>query len=159
MKTVYLIGALANREYVNELGLRIRKLGYDVFDDWTTPGPKADDYFDEYRKKRGLNYKDALLSYAAQHIFEFDKSHLDRSDIVILIMPAGKSGHLELGYAVGKGKTGYILMDKEPDRVDIMHSFADEVFMNEKDLLLKLEEIDLPFADTEVGKLFYRKDL
>lgn len=137
-KVIYLIGSLVNREYVNELAQEIRKLQYEVFDDWTTPGPKADDFFDEYRKKRGLDYRTALGSHAAQHIFHFDKLHLDRADIVILVMPSGKSGHLELGYSIGKGKTGYILMDREPDRVDIMHSFADEIFMKKEDLLEKL---------------------
>lgn len=136
-KVVYLIGSLKNRKII-ELANKIRSLGYDVFDDWIGPGEEADDKFDEYRKRRGLNYPDALNSFAAKHIFNFDKSHLNRADIVILVMPAGKSGHLELGYSIGKGKTGYILMDKEPERVDIMHSFANEVFMREQDLLDRL---------------------
>lgn len=146
MKVVYLIGALKN-PYVPELGNKIRALGYEVFDDWHAPGPEADDFFDKYRKQRGLNYKDALNSYAAKHIFEFDKSHLGRADIVILLMPAGKSGHLELGYCVGKGKIGYILMDGEPERVDIMHQFADEIFMNEQDLLDKLTKPPMSQAE------------
>lgn len=138
MKTnVYVIGALKN-ENIPVIANKIRKLGYDVFDDWYSAGPEADDYFNDYRQKRGMNYKDALNSFAAKHIFNFDKSHLDRSDIVILVMPAGKSGHLELGYAIGKGKKGYILFDKEPERLDQMHQFADEIFLNETDLLKKL---------------------
>jgi hypothetical protein len=141
-KVVYLIGSLKNRAII-ELANKIRSLDFDCFDDWIGPGEEADDKFDEYRKGRGLNYKDALNSYAAQHIFKFDKTHLDRADIVILVMPAGKSGHLELGYSVGKGKTGYILMDGEPARVDIMHSFADEIFMTEQDLLNKLTSWDI----------------
>ena len=53
----------------------------------------------------------------------------------MLVLPAGKSGHLELGYVIGRGKPGYILMDGEPERVDIMHSFATKVFMNQGEMI------------------------
>jgi nucleoside 2-deoxyribosyltransferase len=39
-------------------------------------------------------------------------------------MPAGKSGHLELGYVSGKGKPTYVLFDHEPERWDVMYQFA-----------------------------------
>jgi hypothetical protein len=39
-------------------------------------------------------------------------------------MPAGKSGHLELGYAIGSGKRGFVCFDQEPDRWDVMYRFA-----------------------------------
>jgi hypothetical protein len=151
-KVIYLIGALKN-ENVPILAEKIRKLGYDVFDDWYSAGPEADSYFNQYRLARGLNYKDALNSYAARHIFEFDKLHLDRADIVVLVMPAGKSGHLELGYSIGKGKTGYILMDGEPERVDQMHSFADEIFMNENALLEKLQQGPEKYSKHDPGPI------
>lgn len=136
-KVIYLIGALKNPA-VPELANKIRTLGYDVFDDWYSAGPEADDYFNDYRIKRGLNYRDALQSHAARHIFNFDKSHLDRADIVVLVMPAGKSGHLELGYSIGKGKPGYILFDQEPERLDQMHQFATKIFLKEEDLINEL---------------------
>jgi nucleoside 2-deoxyribosyltransferase len=44
------------------------------------------------------------------------------------VMPAGKSGHIELGYAVGQGKPGYILLEKEPERWDLMYAFATKIF-------------------------------
>ena len=133
-KVIYLIGALVN-PYIPKLANKIRALGYDCFDDWWSASEIADKWFDDYRKQRGLNYKDALASWASQHIFSFDKKHLDRADIVILVMPAGKSGHLELGYSIGRGKTGYILFLEEPEKLDQMHNFADEIFMSEEDLL------------------------
>lgn len=82
-----------------------------------------------------MKYSEVLSSYSARHIFEFDKEHLDRCDCAVLVLPAGKSGHLELGYVIGRGKPGYILMDGEPERVDIMHSFATKVFMNQEEMI------------------------
>jgi hypothetical protein len=57
-------------------------------------------------------------------------------------MPTGKSGHLELGYSLGKGKRGYILFDQEPERWDVMYQFATGIFFNQDDLLAELRRIN-----------------
>lgn len=138
MRSIYLIGALKNREIMN-LAERLRAEGHEVFDDWMTPGPEADSYLLEWAKNRKLSYKEALNSYAATHIFEFDKSHIDRCDTGILVMPGGRSAHLELGYMVGTGKQGFILFDVEPDRFDVMYRFATDVFFSEGSLIERLK--------------------
>ena len=137
-KSIYLIGALKNPKVVS-LGNLLRKNGFDAFDDWISPGPFADRYLLEYERKRGHSYKEALRGYAAQHIFEFDKHHIDRCDMGVMIMPAGRSGHLELGYMRGQGKPAYILFDKEPKRFDCMYQFASDVFFSEQDFLKVLK--------------------
>jgi hypothetical protein len=138
-KSIYLIGALKNREIVH-IGNRLRRGGFDVFDDWQTPGPEADSFLLEYYKVRGFSYKDALNSYGARHVFEFDKYHIDRCDIGVMIMPCGKSGHLELGYMLGQGKPGYILFDEEPERFDCMYSFSTNIFFDVEDLVKELKK-------------------
>jgi nucleoside 2-deoxyribosyltransferase len=136
---VYLIGSLRNPKII-ELGVRLRTLGFEVFDDWISPGALADDEWQAYEKLRGRTYAEALQGHHAKQVFEFDKSHLDRCDIIVLVLPAGKSGHLELGYAIGKGKSGYILLDKEPERYDIMYLFASGIFTSEEDLIIELKK-------------------
>lgn len=133
-KKIYLIGSLRNPK-IPEIGSKLRLLGFEVFDDWFAPGPEADQFWQLYEKQKGSTYKEALKGFAATHIFEFDKFHLDRADMGILVMPAGKSGHLELGYLVGKGKPCYILFDEEPERWDVMTQFANEIFFNLDDLI------------------------
>lgn len=137
MHSIYLIGALKN-DNVPILANDLRKIGFDVFDDWFTPGPEADSYWQKYSIGRGQSYSEAIKGYAAQHIFEFDKHHLDRCDAAVMLMPAGKSGHIELGYTLGRGKPGYILFDKEPERYDVMYAFATGVFFKKNDLLEEL---------------------
>ena len=107
----------------------------EVFDDWYAAGPEADDYWKIYETTRGRSYLDALDGYAAQHVFNFDRHHLDTSDAAVLVLPAGKSGHLEAGYMVGKGKPTFILIDAEDVRWDVMYGFATKVVDNEKDLI------------------------
>jgi hypothetical protein len=134
MATIYLIGSLRNPE-VTKIGNSIRQRGHEVFDDWMGAGPEADDKWKEYETGRNRTYKEALGGYAAQHVFEFDKYHLDRCDTAILVLPAGRSGHLELGYMCGQGKRTYVLFDADYDRWDVMYQFADDVFWNVEDLL------------------------
>jgi hypothetical protein len=138
IKSVYIIGSLRNSEVVkfaNALDAR----GFEAFADWISPGPDADDYLRDYAKERGLDYKKTLKTYAAQHIFEFDTMHIKRCDAAVMLMPCGKSGHLELGFVRGIGKPGYILFDKVPERVDVMYQFATDVFFDKNELFEELE--------------------
>lgn len=132
-KVIYLVGALKNYE-VPKVGNYLRTLGFDVFDDWWSASDDADSWLQSYYKERGFTHKQMLNSYASKHVFAFDFHHLNRADIGVLVMPAGKSGHLELGYLIGQGKPGYILFDEEPERYDQMHQFAKDVFYDKHDL-------------------------
>lgn len=133
-RSIYLIGSLKN-PIVGEVASVLRKLGHDVFDDWRSPGPDADDYLRDYYRARGFNYRQIMESPSARLAFNYDKEHLKRCDLAIMVMPAGKSGHLELGTVIGSGKPGYILFDSEPERVDIMHGFATDIFLNMEEMV------------------------
>lgn len=138
MKSVYIIGSLRN-EKIPYVGNLLRENGYDAFDDWYGAGHEADDKWRDYENVRGRAHKEALFGYAARHTFAFDHFHLNRCDLSVLVMPAGKSGHLELGYFVGLGKPGFILFDTVPDRYDVMHQFATDIFTSDEELLKGLE--------------------
>ena len=126
MAIIYLIGSLRNPDIPN-IGNFLRGLGHDVFDDWFAGGRIADDSWRDYEKVRGRTFKEALQGYAAQHVFDFDMYHLNRCDTGVLVMPAGKSGHIEMGYLIGQGKPVYVLLD-HPKRWDVMYGFAKGVF-------------------------------
>ena len=120
---VYVIGSLRN-PYVQHVAAALRAAGHTAYDDWASPGPEADDRWQEYERQRGRTYAEALSGWHATHVFNNDVYHLDRCDAAVLVMPAGKSAHLELGYVVGLGKPGYILLTDEPDRYDVMSRFC-----------------------------------
>ncbi len=143
---IYLIGSLRDKRIPEIANILRRDTGYEVFDDWFAPGPRADDHWKEYETARGRSYKEALEGYAARHIFTFDKYHLDDSSMGVLILPSGRSCHLELGYMAGCGKNTYVLMDK-PDRYDVMYQFATGIAFNMDELILFLrnpKEIEIP---------------
>ena len=139
MKSLYLIGSLRN-DQVPVMANQIRELGFDVFDDWYAAGPEADDYWQAYEKARGHSYSEAMEGHACNHVFNYDRTHLDRCDLALLLMPAGKSGHLEFGYFIGSGKPGIIYLPEEPDRYDVMYRFAQYVCIGRDALDRKLTD-------------------
>lgn len=133
INSIYVIGSLRN-EAIPEVSKSLRSVGLDVFDDWFAAGPEADDYWKKYEEDRGRSYKEALRGYAARNVFRFDHDNLNRCDAACLVLPAGKSGHLELGYVAGSGKPTFILLDR-PDRWDVMYQFATEVFEDKEQMI------------------------
>ncbi len=126
-RKVYVVGALKN-PIVPILAATLRDvLGWEVFDDWHAAHPQADNEWQNYERSRGRTYEQALLAPAAQNVFQFDKLHLNESTHGLLVLPAGRSGHLELGYLAGNGATTAILLDGDYDRWDVMYGFADLV--------------------------------
>ena len=121
-KSIYLIGSLRNKD-IPIVATKLRDDGYDVFDDWYAAGPEADDYWRQYSQDKGQSYAEALNGYSAKHIFEFDKSHIDRCDASVLVFPAGRSAGIEFGYTIGDGKPAWVLLD-DPDRWDVMVQFG-----------------------------------
>lgn len=140
MKSIYLVGSLRNPA-IPEIAIKLRAAGFEVFDDWYSAGPEADDYWQAHETQRGRSFAEALAGHHATCVYEFDKKLIDSADIGILILPAGKSGHLELGYLIGQGKPGFILLPGEPERFDVMYRFASGVFTALVDLQHALRNI------------------
>lgn len=135
-RVLYLIGSLRNPR-IPELAIRLREELPDVeiFDDWYAAGPEADDFWKSYEQERGREYGEALEGHAAKHVFEFDKYHLNRSSHALLVLPAGKSGHMEIMYsAYGVGSKTAILLDAEDVRWDVMYQFIPTILHNSDEI-------------------------
>jgi hypothetical protein len=134
---IYLIGSLRNPR-LPMLASRLREALPDaeVFDDWFSAGHEADDMWKTYEQGRGRNYREALQGHAAKHVFEFDKRHLDRATHVLLVLPAGKSGHMEAMYAQygAKAKTA-ILLDPDDVRWDVMYQFIPTILEGDQEVI------------------------
>ena len=132
---IYLVGSLQNPQIPGVAKALRVSLGVEIFDDWYSPGPETDVFWRAHEKARGRTFKQALQGHHAQDVFAFDKRNLERADAVVLVLPAGKSGHLELGWAIGKGKPSFILLSGEPERFDLMYAFADYIAEDFDDLV------------------------
>lgn len=66
--------------------------------------------------------------------FELDFEAMERADTFVLVLPCGRSAHLELGWAVGAGKQTAILLD-DPVTPELMYRMVDFVAPSLFDLL------------------------
>jgi nucleoside 2-deoxyribosyltransferase len=128
-------------ERVQDVSNLLRSTSIEVFDDWHSSGPESDVYWRKYEEARGHSYIQALNGDYARHVFEFDLYHLKRCDAAVLVTPCGRSGYLELGWMLGQGKPGFILLEKELDRWDVMLQFATSVVDNTDDLISVMDEL------------------
>ena len=68
-------------------------------------------------------YVKALQHRRAREAFSLDLGAMQWADAFVLVMPCGRSAHLEAGWATGVGKpTAVLLSDSEPE---LMYKLAD----------------------------------
>ncbi len=150
MTVLFISGSLRNSR-VPGIAQALRGIGYEVFDDWHAVGPRADEHWQSYEEMRRHSYAQALRGWAARHTYDFDLYNLNRVDGGVLVLPAGRSAHMEFGYIVGQGKKGYVLFDQgPPERWDVMYQFAAGIFFSLEEMLEELDQRQLPLMD-DVG--------
>lgn len=66
--------------------------------------------------------------------FEADYTAMRKADTFVMVLPCGKSAHLELGWAVGAGKRTAILLE-DPVEPELMYLCADYLAPSVHDLL------------------------
>lgn len=104
---------------------------------------------EESHAEAGLNLNDEKLadkfekmdlkSNTVQTIFKYDKDGLKKSKNLLLVLPAGKSAHIEAGVAYGLGKKCYAI--GEYDVTDSLYLIFDKIFANEDELIEFLKNI------------------
>lgn len=83
-------------------------------------------HYSEINAYENLDAINFMQSEQAQKAFAEDKKWLDWADGVLLYLPAGRSAHLEAGYAAGQGKFLVIYQEVFPKgEFDVMYGFAD----------------------------------
>lgn len=136
-KQIYVASSWRNIRYP-EVVSRLRSEGHDVYDfrnpavgdegfSWRqVPGaPEAD-------HRKGWPAADVVRVLAqprAQAGFKSDMDALRSCDACVLVLPCGRSAHLELGWAVGAGRRTIVLLD-DPAEPDLMHLMVDRICLD-----------------------------
>lgn len=66
--------------------------------------------------------------------YQADYGAMELADTFVMVLPCGKSAHLELGWAVGMGKNTAILLE-DPVEPELMYRMVDYISPNLFDLL------------------------
>ena len=82
--------------------------------------------FSEIENYKSMDAISILKNSKVQKSFHEDKKWLDWADVCLLILPAGRSAHLEAGYAKGKGKLLIIWQNEyTKGEFDVMYGLTD----------------------------------
>lgn len=107
----------------------LRAAGHDVYD-FRAPVPGNDgfrwtDVDPEWQSWSPERFREQLAHPVAEQGFGYDMTALARCDACVMVLPCGRSASLEMGYAIGAGKTTVILLaDGEPE---LMFKMADHL--------------------------------
>ena len=80
------------------------------------------------------DYMSMLAHPRASEGFAADFGAMEEADTFVLVLPCGKSAHLELGWAVGAGKRTAILLE-DPVEPELMYKMVDYLAPSLFDLL------------------------
>lgn len=80
-------------------------------------------------------YLAALDHPIARAGFASDWNAMQWADSGVLLLPCGRSAHLEAGYFVGAGKELYVLFSEAPQEPELMYRMATGVYLHFSELL------------------------
>lgn len=120
--------------------LALRAAGFEVYD-FRNPAPNEHGFSWRETDPDGNwmdwtpeEFRTALGHPVSEKGFKFDMDALMACDQCVLVLPCGRSAHLELGYAVGAGKETFVLM-LEQSEPELMYKMVDHICLNMHELL------------------------
>ena len=129
-------------EHQQKVVTALRKEGYDVYD-FRNPAPGNNgfhwsDIDQEWKGWDPNEFRMALKHKVAVDGYLRDFDALAEADATVLVMPCGRSAHLELGYAAGADQiTGVLLTG--PCEPELMYRLADFISVGIDELVSELK--------------------
>jgi hypothetical protein len=129
MRRIYVASSWRNEEQPGVVAV-LRHVGHEVYDFRNPPhstGFKWDDIGLDAKTCTAKEYRHALLTHprAAQG-FNADFAAMRWADTCLLVLPCGRSAHLELGWMAGAGKRTLILT-RDGEEPELMALLADRI--------------------------------
>lgn len=111
----------------------LRENGFEVYD-FKNPEPgnngfKWDEIDPNWQNWTAAEFRRLLSHPVAEDGFIFDMKALKECDACVLVLPSGRSAHLEAGYVIGSGKPTIILLNGQIDP-ELMYKMTPFVCVN-----------------------------
>lgn len=111
----------------------IREGGHEVYD-FRHPAPGIEGFGwrfcapDPAALKDPRRFRDEVLPHpSCRQGFSLDMNALRAADATVLVLPCGRSAHLELGWATGHGQTTIVLLDDPMSEPELMYLMNDHI--------------------------------
>jgi hypothetical protein len=107
---------------------QLRAVGFDVYDFKNPkPGDKGfhwSEIAEAWKSWTTPQFREALTHPIAEAGFKSDMDALKACNACLLVLPCGRSAHLELGWAVGAGKKTVVLSTQHPEEPELMYKMV-----------------------------------
>ncbi len=134
----------------------LRLHGYQVYD-FKNPRPGDNGFHwseiePSWKTWSPQQFRDSLNHPVAVAGFMSDMDALKACDVCVLVLPCGRSAHLEAGWAAGAQKPMVILLS-DNDEPELMYKVTPYICTDEQELLIALEEIERSLPCSNCGEL------
>lgn len=148
MRRIYVASSWRNTEQPGVVRT-LRAAGYEVYD-FRHPKPDDDGFHwseidPDWQGWSASEYRASLSHPIAERGFANDFEAMQWADTCVLLLPSGRSAHLEAGWFAGQGKTLAILLggDVEPE---LMYRMATIICVSLDELMRGLSGLDRHFG-------------
>ena len=134
----------------------LRQVGHEVYD-FRNPAPGNDGFRWTEIDPDWLNWTPEKYSQlvrthpVARAGFMLDQQALDWCDTCVLLLPCGRSAHLEAGYAAGQGKRVIVYLTADKFEPELMYLLCNAIVTTDEQLLRALEAGDADLSDLGPG--------
>ena len=147
MSKIYLASSWRNL-YQPAAVAMLRAFGHEVYDFRNPPGGiengfRWSEIDPEWEKWTAADYRKNLTSPLAQRGFTSDFDGMKWADVGVLLLPSGRSAHLELGWMAGAGKRT-IIWTRDGQEPELMALLADEICTSGDEVLAALNRQSQP---------------
>ena len=136
------------RNPIQPLAVEIfRQMGHEVYD-FRNPrtgdiGFAWSDIDPDWLAWRPRPYREALKHPIAQAGFVSDFDAMKWADTFVLLLPCGRSAHLEAGWATGQGKPTCIVLHEDKFEPELMYLMADKIALTIEEACDWLDALEL----------------
>lgn len=140
-RKIYLASSWRNAEQPR-LVATLRDVGHEVYDFRNPPNASLGFSWREvdpaWESWSAAVYREKLKTPRAQEGFNSDFDGMKWADTGVLLLPCGRSAHLELGWMAGAGKTT-IILTRDGEEPELMALLADQICVSVDELLQALQ--------------------
>ena len=153
---IYVASSWRNETLQQQVVTALNESGHDVYD-FRHPEPGNDGFAWSAISEKWMNwtpseFREALDNPIAQAGFKLDMDALRACDLCVLVLPCGRSAHLELGWAAGANKRTIVYA---PDKIEpeLMYLMCDSICTTMGELDAKVFSMDAwPTTDDVVRR-------
>lgn len=142
-KKIYVASSWRN-QYQPQVVSELRTMGFEVYDfrhptednngfHWS----KVDEDWQNWTPERYRTNLDHPISKSG---FANDWNAMENANIGVLVLPSGRSAHIEAGYFIGALKPLFIFLP-EKQEPELMYKMADKICLNIEELKSSLQDL------------------